>query len=346
MKRLFLFISVFILFSCEIQEKNSFRGNMRCAVTFNKDIFLESKMDTEIDTIGPLQIDFFLPYIITTVYRSPYFAKIYNDQLKEDLGYYFSKGLGPKEFLSFGILNQRQENPLWVQDYVNKRLYNIDLLETIKEKDASIKKRISYKEIEDPLQLFYFSDSLFLIKSFENQKGLMYRWYNPIQKNFVKNEILLYKEVLVQKDLNNIMTLADCLKPDGSKIASLTGSLNQIDILDLKDNRLNLSFTTGKQVITLQDVQEGRINDYYLSLPRCNDHLIFALFQNKQNNNSKEIHVISWSGEPLYRLCIKEDLRDFNINWNTKILYGIDSNDIIYKYDISALDTDESEDHS
>lgn len=336
MKYIYLSIFVFFLFSCTKQE-NSFRGKIKYVPIFKNEATLKGEIDTEIDTIAPLQIDFFSPYVITTVYKSKYFTKIYNTSTKEDLGYYCSKGIGPKEFLSLGILNQKQENPLWLQDYANKTVYNIDIAKTIKNKEPYIRKKFSFNEIEDPLQLFYISDSLLLIKSYEKSKGVIYRWYNPTLKLFLENEISLYTEILTQKDLNNVMTLADCLKPDGSKIASLTGTLNQIDILNLKDNSKNFSFTTNKRIITWNDIHEKKIEDYYISLPRCNNHTIFALFQNKKNNNRKEIHVINWEGEGLYKLHIKEDLRDFNINWNKEIIYGIDNNDIIYKYDISNL---------
>ena len=136
-----------------------------------------------------------------------------------------------------------------------------------------------------------------------------------------------------------MMSLADCLKPDGKMIASLTGVLNQIDILNLEDSTQNFSVKMGDGPTSIEDIRQNRetLYDYYISIPRCNDSLIFALYCNKEENGKKEFHVINWEGKALFKLFINEDLRDFNIDWQNGKLYGITNNDIVYVYDVNNI---------
>ena len=95
----------------------------------------------------------------------------------------------------------------------------------------------------------------------------------------------------------------------------------------------------GDGPTSIEDIRQNRetLYDYYISIPRCNDSLIFALYCNKEENGKKEFHVINWEGKALFKLFINEDLRDFNIDWQNGKLYGITNNDIVYVYDVNNI---------
>lgn len=336
-KIIFLLLSIIIL-SCEHND-NLFCGKFVHVKSFNHECHLTGTMEEAIDTIGTFQLDFVNSYLITTLYKSGYFAKFYNKKTLENLGDFAYRGDGPSEFLAFSILNQQQDSVLWVQDYHKKRLYGIDLEESIEQKSVIFKKEFDYTRMEDPLQAFYCSDSLLLIKNIDYEKGIQYIKYNCFYPDAKKERICMYNSVLSQPDLNLIMSLADCLKPDFKMIASLTGVLNQIDLLNLEDSTANLSVRMGEGPTTLADIRQNnvKLHDYYISLPRCNNDLIFALYCNKDDNDKKEFHVINWKGEALFKLFVDENLRDFNVDWEKGRLYGITIDDIVYVYDVNNV---------
>lgn len=338
MKRniVFLLLCVVVL-SCE--DKNLFCGRLISVKTFDREQYLKGIMAEVIDTIGTFQMDFAAPYLITTLYKTPYFAKFYDGETLKCLGDFAYKGDGPNEFLSFSVLNQQQDSVLWVQDYHKRKLYGIDLAKSVTQMSIVLKKEFGYTQVIDPLQVFYCSDSLLLIKNVDYECGLQYIKFNPYFADEEKERIYMYNSVFSQQDLNLIMSLSDCLKPDSKMIASLTGVLNQIDLLNLEDSTKNLSVRMGEGPVTLEEVRQNSetLHNYYISFPRCNNDLIFALHCNKENSDKKEFHVISWKGEALFKLYVDENLRDFNIDWKNGRLYGVTTDDIVYVYDVNSV---------
>lgn len=329
---LYFFLSL-LLFSCQHKD-NFFNGKVVVADGFEQEFMLSGDEVAYMDSIGNFQIEVTPVGLITTMYKLSYFSQIYDPQRGVCRGRFFVKGEGPDEFLSFGILNQKQDFILYVQDFQRKMLYGIDMASTISNQQTVIVKRIDYHAFADPLQVFYCSDSLLLVKDVDFNKGVCYHKYNPYSKE--KKTIRMYQPVVRPADLNYIMSIADGLKPDGKMIVSLTGTLNQIDILNLEDSTANFSFTLSKDLLTLEDLKEnkGEMRDYYLSLPKSSDTLIFALYQ--QSEGQKEFHVINWRGQALFRLGVKEDLRDFTVDWKQGTLYGITANDEVYAYNLKG----------
>lgn len=330
---LFFFLS-FLLFSCQHKD-NFFCGKIVAADGFEQELMLSGHRVDYMDSIGNFQIEVTPIGLVITKYKLSYFAQIYDQQGEICKGNFFVKGEGPDEFLTFSILNQEQDSVLYVQDFQRKMLYGIDMASTLSNRQCVIKKRIDYNAFTDPLQVFYCSDSLLLVKDVDFNNGVCYYKYNPYSR--YKERIKMYHSLVRPADLNYMMSIADGLKPDAKRIVSLTGSLNQIDILNLEDSTANLSFTTSKDLITLEDVEtnKGEKRDYYLSLPKCSDTLIFALYQ--QRDGEKEFHVINWSGQALFRLRVSEDLRDFSIDWERGRLYGITTNDEVYSYNLKGI---------
>lgn len=334
MKPILFFFLSFLLFSCQHKD-NFFCGKIVVADRFGQELMLSGNKVAYMDSIGNFQIDVTPIGLVITKYKLSYFAQIYDQQREICKGNFFVKGEGPDEFLTFSILNQEQDSVLYVQDFQRKVLYGIDMAATISGQQSIIEKRIDYNAFTDPLQVFYCSDSLLLVKDVDFNNGVCYYKYNPYSR--YKERIKVYHSMVRPADLDYIMSIADGLKPDAKMIVSLTGTLNQIDILNLEDSTANLSFTTSKDLITLEDVKtsERENRDYYLSLPKSSDTLIFALYQ--QRGGKKEFHVINWSGQALFRLGVNEDLRDFSIDWKQERLYGITTNDEVYSYNLKGI---------
>lgn len=325
------------LFSCN-RESNFFLGEMKISHSLENEYNLIGSKLTGIDTVGPLGINFLPEYIMITLYKSPSFLEIYDRVTYKSIGQYFSKGNGPGESLALSVLNQEMDSVAMLQDYIKKQVLTMSLKEVEGFYEATVKKVADYTCFVDPLQVFFYNDSLLLIKSLDIEKGLIYSLYDFKNKNVLK-EYVLYNEVLDQSDLNRIMTLADALKPDKSKLVSLTGAFNQIDILDLDNPARNISISIGDENMSLEWLrkhQPDECPDFYISLPRCNDEYIIALHQDVDSKKA-EFHVINWEGKALYRLKTDEELRDFNIDWENAVLYGISETDEVYVYSLKEV---------
>lgn len=328
-------IAVLCLFlsACR-NNSNLFLGDVKYDDCKGKEYMLKGNLVAKVDTIGVFQIDFLSDYVLASLYKSPFFATIYKNSSFEKLGCYFAKGNGPDEFLGFSVLNQKQDSVLLLQDYYQKRISFVAFIHRNEKLECKIKKKADYSQFVDPLQVFCYNDSLLLVKSLNVKEGVSYNIYDYVHKKTIR-KIPMYNEPLTQQDLNRMMALADALKPDKTKIVSLTGVFNQIDILDLEEPRNNLSVRFNQSNITVDQLRNNKddLRDYYISLPRCNDMYVFSLFQH-ESTEKKEFHVINWEGDALFRLIVNEDLRDFNVDWINGILYGITTNDIVYCYNI------------
>ena len=333
MKVLIWGVIIFAMFSCQ-HEDNLFCGKVIRADKFEQELMLVGNRVPYMDSIGNFEITAVPLGLVVTMYKLPYFANIYSREGKRYEKNYFIMGEGPDEFLSFIVLNQKQDSTLYVQDYKRKMVYGIDLAKVVDGTGSAIKQQVDYNAFATPLQVFYCNDTSLMVKDVDAIDGILYYKYNP--QTGYKKRINMYSTPVLMGDMDYMMSIADCLKPDAKKIASLTGTLNQIDVLNLEDSTSNFSFTTAKDLVTLEKVRldKKESQNYYLYLPRCSDNVIFALYQ---RDDRKEFHVIDWHGKALFRLGVNENLNDFSIDWIDYKLYGMNEDGEVYFYDLKSL---------
>ena len=189
---------------------------------------------------------------------------------------------------------------------------------------------LKYKEHNADNFIALNADSVLWVKSYENNQ-LIYKHTDQIKN--------MYADPLSRNTLNQMQTLSDAIKRDGSKIVSLTGILDQIDILSLTPGGDNISVTASadKTLPTIHEQQEEHFQnttDFYLSIPRCNNDYIMVLYQSPRTQ-TKELQLIDWDGNGLCRYLLEEDLIDFCIDWNRKTIYGITDAEEVFKYDLA-----------
>jgi hypothetical protein len=320
-------------------------GEMKIVSTFQQEQHLPGSLVEGIDSIGVFGITFFKDYKLIKMNRLPYFIRIYQGEANQFKGNYFYKGKGPNDYLDLSPTHQQMDSLLIAYDFYQYKLFLIDLVEKESHIRAERVKEIECKGFWDPLKAFYLNDSMVLMKSvyIENKAyRLAYSFYNYKRNKILENYLPLYRECLRYSEMNWIYSGADALKPDQTKIVSVTGAFNQIDILDLHDPSRSFSISTSKENLTVEDLKsyansntEEELHEYYFP-PKCNDQYIIALYQPK-NSLQKEFHVISWEGKPLYHLPIEEPLNSFDVDWKNAVLYGLTEDGIIYAYKLSFL---------
>ena len=339
MRRILLFLFLICLIGCsEDSPKNFFNGNIR-TVEFPNKVSLKGEF-IDVDSIGIGCVEIFTPYLFLTTYRLPYFTKVYKLNNYEFLSDYFYQGQGPEEFLSFGII-KKQYPYLWVNDYKNKRISLINAEKTFNTELVCIEKVLNYKKVVDPFNVFYLNDTCLLIKDYNSvDRELYYLKYNPKNDSIEADwKFVIYNNPITYELMNKILTLADQIHPDGSKIVSITEKFNQIDIIDLNNPVESFSITTEKNIknnyFHVNKTLDEELNRYYFSGPICTNDKIYVLY-NTEKNDQVEVHIIDWKGNPLGILSLDKYLRYINVDEDNKILYGIDDDsEKLYKYDIS-----------
>jgi hypothetical protein len=339
-------VPLLLLVCCSCSKQpNLFLGEMRIVSSFEQEQHLPGTLVEGIDSIGVSDIYFFKEYKLLSVYDFPYFIRVYKGDMNQFMGDSFHKGKGPNEYVRLRIVKQQMDSLLIVHDANQRKVFLIDFIDNGSNIRAERVKEIKYDGFWDPLQAFYLNDSLLLVKNVavrNKEYSIVYSFYNYKQDTIFEN-IPIYRESLRYREMNRIYTLADALKPDKTKIVSVTGTFNQIDILDLRNPVRSLSVSIGKENLTLEELKryansntQERLHRYYASRPICNDKYIVTLYQSKQSDK-QEIHVMSWKGEALYCFSIDESLDVMNIDWKNAKLYGITEEGFIYSYDLTGL---------
>lgn len=323
-----LFIVLMSLSGCDNETENSFNGEVRYISSFDTVQTLSGKKLPYINSIGFYGCDVSYPYLMLGLSKQDSLLAIYDIEKELFLGNFFSIGSGPDDFRSFIITGQCQDSVITVNDIYNKKLKMIRLPETISKKCAVYYNTLEYEGMHE---MIFYIDSLLWMKNSIDDK-ITYtssRVGYPIKT--------LYKESIGRQDLDNMLLLSDAIKPDGNKIVSLSGVLNQIDILSLDSEKGDISVTTSNELVTFKQLQKKQyknVKDYFLSIPRCNDKYIFALHIS-HDTNKKSLYVIDWNGKGVANYLLDEDVVDFCVDWNRNVIYGITSSEEVYEYNFA-----------
>lgn len=329
MNKIILFFLSAIFFFCSCDNKNTFiKGKIVYVDEFKTEKILSGKPLYFIQSKGLFGCEVRKPYLFLNLHSQDDNIAIYNLYTKKFVGNFFKKGKSDKEYISFDLINLYNDSLIWTIDPTNKIIREFSYLSQNDTNAIKQTKTIRCR-INDELFCAFPHDSMvYTYKAFSFEDGFFY------QNCKTNKKICPYNTILTKNDLNKIMTLAESMKPDGSKIASLTGILDEIDIISLDGNaNNNIIITTSNQPThweKLKKLKEDELKNYFISIPRSNDEYIVALHDNQSN---QEILVFDWFGNGIAKCTIKEKLIDFAVDWTTYTIYGLTEDEIVYQYD-------------
>jgi hypothetical protein len=339
--RLFLLVLFVVTALNSCSDKNNFGIGSIKTVRFEKEYRVLGE-HLNVDSIGVNMIMIIDRYLITGLYSQEYFTKIYDLRSLNLIGSFFRKGQGPDDFRR-PIFSQVRSPYLVIDDWGYRRIKVVNIPESINNIDGRLSTRHTIKysnaEIADPEKVLYANDTLLLIKSYdENRETLSYFKYNPVKQK-VTDEIMMFNYPITSDiRYKNIATLADCIKPDGSKIVSIAGCLDQLDILDVVHPDKSISVTENDYLFDYEYVKSLGDNskDFYL-FSCCSDNLICAAYQNYAKH-ANEIHIIDWNGNPVCKLILDRRIKDFTMDFDNGFMYAVsEMEEQIYRYNISDI---------
>lgn len=136
--------------------------------------------------------------------------------------------------------------------------------------------------------------------------------------------------------LYNYMSSADCLKPDGTKIALCFNSLDKLTILDLRDGSRR-SYVTDPAWRRKGDLEEmrrleatGEEAEHYL-YSCCDDESVYALYM-----PGDEVRVFGWDGRFKRRLHLDRPVMCISVSPDGT-LYGTDMEGAVYAFGEAGL---------
>ena len=320
-------ILLLLLFSSCEKKGNSFNGEIRYISQFRTTQHLKGEKLSYIQNIGIYGCDICYPYLLLNLGRQDSLVSIYDVEKKIFLDNMFTLGMGPNEFSSFVITQQYKDSVLVINDVHKQEISLVNLFESVRSHNVKFLKKISYEGMHE---MVFYTDSLLWMKDVK-QNRISY-----ICSDSLHPSQILYKEKISGSDLNHFLLLADAIKPDATKLVTLSGVLNQIDILSLdSDIGKNFSVTTSPEMIRVSDLQESGYTDafdYFLSIPRCNDDYIMVLHVSSETQK-KHLYMIDWEGNGIADYIVNEDLVDFCVDWKHHVIYGVTADEEVYVYE-------------
>lgn len=253
-------------------------------------------------------------------------------------GHYITKGRGPGELLSPIIKTHlvSRNNLLYIFDLSLCSAYAFDCQNSIRERQTELDKLLVLPS--GTIDSYPVGDGhiVFIPKEDSYTCSLLEESGNEIKQipifpytSGVSFSDKLSSASLVCQD-RKILVMAMCMFP-------------QINILDLKtEKRMSIAvsrdYKSWKNTLT-QSYDEGHY--YYTYITQSADGFM-ALYYGVpfqdfiQQSVIPHIHVFDWDGNFLYDVQVQGNLKVIATG-DGKVLYGVDENDDIYRYDLSLL---------
>lgn len=326
---IFFIFAIFAFCSCDKKDP-VINGNIIYVDKFEKEKVLSGKPLTFIESKGVFGCEIRMPYLLLNLHNQNDYIAVYDLDLKKFVGNCFTRGKSDDEYLDFNLVNLYNDSVIWTIDPQKKTIREFSYI--AHENDSNLifreVKKMPCKINADLFCVFPLEDMIYAYKAFSPNNGLYY-------ENCKTNKRLdVFNKNIKKNDLNRIQTLAESMKPDGSKIVSFAGVWDVVNIISLNDDiDNNISITTSNELMTWDEYKElskNDLKDYYISIPRSNNDYIAVLHDNQTN---QEILIFDWDGNGIARYALKEKLLDFAIDWTNNTIYGLTEDEVVYKYD-------------
>lgn len=271
-------------------------------------------------------------YLIRYV-KKPYHYGLFSPEEKTIRPLLFS-GRGPNEMILSSTVSVKQAGGVKILssfDISTSLLKEIDILESAERGSAHI---LDTRQIaQNSNKVFELEDDEYLCQTLFGENGFSYIVSNRNNKVIAKYEIFGTGE---HTEDYSFFSSADCLKPDGTKVAMCMRRLNKINVLGLNGNE-SYTIVTNKKEKKQNDLDEWKAEEdrnrqnYYISSD-CTDTYIYALY-----SPGDEIQVFDWSGKHEWRYKINNKLKYICLSSDGQYLYGLSPDEIIYIYDLNGL---------
>jgi len=286
---------------------------------------------------------------------------VYNLNNYKLIGKYAHKGDGPEDYTGLTHVEQficdNNNIKLWIRDGYKNKIMLFNLTSTIHKNNVSIDSVVT---LDWSKHTFVPFGSVFMLKNndvlakIQAERKLDSSSYSPerfemynIQQKPIRNIKIYNSPILKRKfdfPVENYFYSVDRIKPDGSKIVMAMEMMAQINIYDIKEDKL-IAFKIKNSPEF--DYLTKSAEDYKIFFRDvCVDNeYIYALYSNvvleKNGQNypfkTNTIFVYNWFGKFIKHIVIDKLTSEITIDPVNKYLFALTNEDLIYKYDMNYL---------
>lgn len=267
-----------------------------------------------------------------------YHFKAYSTNTFEYLGPFVRSGRGPGEMTYSHIAKTNTSEKYLTVDDIQTG-YLIDVENSIGSKKTAIVK--TYGLPEDVIYWIPLQDStqfIFQIKkegsSFLTigQNGNIINTSYPFKDIDVDTHATLFSTIIVNDGYSGMVAQVMMFFPQINLIDTNTGIIRTIAV-DKIYKKWNSVLNYGINLNTMSTYvaatsSHGYIIAAYRYLP------ISKLYESGQGSS---IHIFDWDGNFLYDVKVEENINDMTFDGKNKLLYCVDTNGKIFRYDLSGL---------
>lgn len=343
---IFVIISFIFCFCASKSEKSKSEGSSflvkNIIITPNKPIILKgSKVNLEI-------IGLWNAYSVDSLFlfqtsEFPNSFLVYDATNFKFKGRIFKNGQGPNEFLSLDYFNQIEKQntniSLWVLDHAFKKLRLVDLGNSLITKKTITRKEYSYHaELNN---MYLINDTICICTNLIGP-NLEFGYLNIVNSGFKSLFRILNFEVNKTIDIKYTSSCST-IKPDKTKFALSMGYFNQILIANTNGvDKFTISIGKPQSLSKVIENDKSQTQKTQFGVSCSTNNQIWTIYNNlieKDFYSSatkcySKILVLDWKGNPEYTLQTPQKLKSIFFNKNKDVLYGIDINEMIYKYQI------------
>lgn len=352
-----------VIYGCKKDDLPYFKGEIITIDNFAQEIVLKGeKVDLgDINEGQPFVCDSFLVFV--TFKYPDYYFYAFDIKSGKHIASFCPKGNGPNDFLScdmsYQLVKKDGESKIWVRDYNNQKIHLINVTRSIAQQTTICDSIVPFewsKFFQYPLTGVFFLDKgeILGINQCEDQYSTGEE-YKPrdlyLFKESFNNKIRdyhLYQRPVISLDHRvkfenfEFYNSSYRIKPDNTMLAIAMKMLGQISIVDIKTG-VQKNFRM-KESITFPDIEKDvyKTRRYYSTMA-VSDKYIFAIYVDVALKDTPPpfgghiIHVFTWNGEPVYRVHVKESIKNITLDVPNQLLYAVDLEDNLYSYDISGI---------
>ena len=353
------------LFFCSCgEEKRYFKGDVVTIDTFDKEMTLKgTKVDLrDIYEGRPFVCDSFL--IFNSFQCPDYYFYAFDLRSGKHVASFCPKGDGPEDYLSCDesaqLIKENGDNKIWVRDYNKQKIHLINITQSIIQQKTICDSIIPFewtKHFAYPLLSVFFLDdgSMLGINQCEESPATSGNGYtlrdlylfkesfdNKIREYHLYQSPVISLDDKVKFECFEFYNAVYRIRPNCTQLAIAMKMLAQVSVVDIETGeQRNYRM---KESLTYPDIEKDiyKSRRYYETMA-VNDQYIFALYVDAVMKDvpppysSHVIHVLTWNGEPAYKIHVDESIRYITLDTFGDTLYAIDVADNLYSYDISRL---------
>lgn len=274
-----------------------------------------------------------------TVKGFPFMVYAYSLNDGSPLGAYIAKGRGPNELLipQFkGLIDE--SNLLYIFDLSLGSSYSFDYLKSIETHNTVLSGLL--KLPTRPLYAFPMrkAHAVIIPETDDYSLEILDESGHRIKK------LSLYPNVSGEQYFDRLSS-ACALNQKNSKLAMAMCSSPQVNFIDL-ENGNKITCATSDEYKKWRDMLNASDENhrlYYMSSAQSSEYFMSlyvggVLFMDWiKSGDSPHLHIFDWNGNLLFDISLKESLKSITFDGSSKVLYGVDTNDNIYRYDMSGL---------